>query len=156
MVIQSQQGTRTVTARELHVGPYETVVQPGELLTEVRLPIRSRTGSGYEKVERRVGDWSIVAVGAVLTLAADGQAIESAGIGLTAVGAPQFAAPEAEAFLAGQPASDEMFTQAAGIAAEHCNPVSDQRGPVDYKRHLVTELTTRALRTAAKRARGEA
>lgn len=156
VVIQSQQGTRTVTARDLHVGPYETVVQPGELLTEVRLPIRSRTGSAYEKVERRVGDWSIVAVGAVLTLGSDQNTVESAGIGITAVGAPQFAAPEAEAFLAGQPASDEAFTQAAAIAAEHCNPVADQRGPADYKRHLVAELTTRALRTAAKRARGEA
>ena len=156
VVIQSQQGTRTVTARELHVGPYETVVEPGELLTEVRLPIRTRTGSAYEKVERRVGDWSIVAVGAVLVLSPDQQTIETAGIGLTAVGAPRFAAPEAEAYLAGKPATDEMFTQAAAIAAEHSNPVSDQRGPADYKRHLVAELTTRALRTAAKRARGEA
>jgi carbon-monoxide dehydrogenase medium subunit len=115
----------------------------------------ARTGSAYQKVERRVGDWSIVAVGAVLTLAADGS-IETAGIGLTAVGAPHFAAPEAEAYLAGKPATDEMFTQAATIAAEHSNPVSDQRGPEDYKRHLVAELTTRALRTAAKRAAGEA
>jgi carbon-monoxide dehydrogenase medium subunit len=49
-----------------------------------------------------------------------------------------------------------MFSQAATIAAEHSNPVSDQRGPEDYKRHLVAELTTRALRTAAKRAAGEA
>lgn len=156
VVIRSQQGTRTVTARELHVGPYETVVEPGELLTEVRLPVRSRTGSAYEKVERRVGDWSIVAVGAVLTLAADGSTIESAGIGLTAAGAPQFAAPEAEEYLTGKPATDESFIAAAAIAAEHSNPVSDQRGPEDYKRHLVAELTTRALRTAAKRARGEA
>ncbi len=156
VVIQSAAGTRTVTARDLHVGPYETVIEPGELLIEVQLPIRARTGSAYEKVERRVGDWSIVAVGAVLTLGADQATIEDAGIGLTAVGAPHFAAPEAEAFLTGKPATDESFTQAAAIAAEHTNPVSDQRGPADYKRHLVAELTARALRTAAKRARGEA
>jgi carbon-monoxide dehydrogenase medium subunit len=156
VVITSQRGTRTVTARELHVGPYETVVGAGELLTEVRVPIRARTGSAYEKVERRVGDWSIVAVGAVLTMAADGATVEDAGIGLTAVGAGQFSAPEAEAYLAGRPATGEHFAAAASIAAEHANPVSDQRGPADYKRHLVTELTTRALRTAARRATGEA
>ncbi|HLH81930.1 MAG TPA: xanthine dehydrogenase family protein subunit M [Trebonia sp.] len=155
-VIRSQQGSRTVTARELHVGPYETVLEPGELLTEVRLPVRARTGSAYEKVERRVGDWSIVAVGAVLTLNAGGTAVETAGIGLTAVGAPQFAAPEAEEYLAGKPATEENFAAAARIAAASSNPVSDQRGPEDYKRHLVAELTTRALRTAARRARGEA
>jgi aerobic carbon-monoxide dehydrogenase medium subunit len=154
VVIRSSDGTRTVTARDLHVGPYETVVQPGELLTEIRLPVRSRTGSAYEKVERRVGDWSIVAAGAVLTL--DGGTIENAGIGLTAVGAPHFCAAEAEEYLVGKPAADEYFTQAATVAAENSNPVSDQRGPEDYKRHLVAELTTRALRTANRRARGEA
>jgi carbon-monoxide dehydrogenase medium subunit len=154
VVIRSSDGTRTVTARDLHVGPYETAVQPGELLTEIRLPVRSRTGSAYEKVERRVGDWSIVAAGVVLTR--DGDIIEDAGIGLTAVGAPHFCAPGAEEYLAGKPATDEYFTQAATIAADNCNPVSDQRGPEDYKRHLVAELTTRALRTANRRAQGEA
>jgi aerobic carbon-monoxide dehydrogenase medium subunit len=154
VVIRSSEGTRTVTARDLHVGPYETVVQPGELLTEIRLPVRSRTGSAYEKVERRVGDWSIVAVGAVLTRSGD--TIADAGIGLTAVGAPHFCAPEAEEYLVGKPATDEYFAQAATIAAGSSNPVSDQRGPEDYKRHLVAELTTRALRTANRRARGEA
>jgi carbon-monoxide dehydrogenase medium subunit len=156
VVITSQRGKRTVTARELHVGPYETVVGAGELLTEVRLPIRTRTGSAYEKVERRVGDWSIAAAGAVVTLSADGAAIEQAGIGLTAVGADQFSAPEAEAYLAGKPATEEHFAQAAAIAADHTSPVSDQRGPADYKRHLAAELTIRALRHAASRARGEA
>lgn len=156
VTIASRAGTRTVTARELHVGPYETVIEAGELLTEIQLPIVARTGSAYEKVERRVGDWSIVAAGAMLTLNADGDIVEKAGIGLTAVGAPHFAAPEAEAYLAGRPAADVSFAQAAVIAAEHSNPVSDQRGPQDYKRHLVAELTTRALRTAARRARGEA
>jgi carbon-monoxide dehydrogenase medium subunit len=163
VVITSQGGSRTVTARELHVGPYETVVGVGELLTEVRLPIRVRTGSAYEKVERRVGDWSIVAVGAVLTLSADGAAntaantaaIEQVGIGLTAVGAERFSAPEAEEYLVGKPATEEHFARAAAIAAEHTSPVSDQRGPADYKRHLAAELTIRALRHAASRARGE-
>jgi carbon-monoxide dehydrogenase medium subunit len=157
-VIASQLGTRTVTARELHTGPYETVLEPGELLTEIRLAVpantgRASTGSAYEKVERRVGDWSIVAVGAVLTVD-DDATINEAGIGLTAVGAHQFAAPEAEAYLAGKPATEEHFRNAAAIAAEHARPVADQRGPVDYKRHLTAELTARALRTAAARASG--
>jgi carbon-monoxide dehydrogenase medium subunit len=156
VVITSQQGSRTIGARELHVGPYETVVEFGELLTEVRLPVRPRTGSAYEKVERRVGDWSIVAAGAVVTLSADGATVEWAGIGLTAVGADEFAAPEAEAYLAGQPATEETFARAAAIAAEHVSPVSDQRGPADYKRHLTAELTGRALTAAVRRARGEA
>jgi carbon-monoxide dehydrogenase medium subunit len=153
MVIRGEPGTRTVPVREFHTGPYETVVQPGELLTEIRIPIRPGGGSAYEKVERRVGDWPVTAAGAALWL--DGDTIADAGIGLTAVGAEHFAAAEAEEFLRGAAASEASFARAGEIAAEHCNPVTDQRGPADYKRHLAGELTTRALRRAAARARGD-
>ena len=97
------------------------------------------------------------ASGAVLWLDASGgsPSVSDAGIGLTAVGAAHFVAPEAEDFLRGKPADDTTFARAGEIAAAHCNPVADQRGPVDYKRHLVAELTTRALRRAAARARGQ-
>lgn len=144
---------RTVPVRELHLGPYETVLEPGELLVEVQVPIRPGGGSAYEKVERRVGDYPVAAAGAVLWL--DGDTISEAGIGLTAVGAEHFAAAEAEQALRGRPATDDSFAEAGRLAAQHCNPVADQRGPVDYKRHLAGELTTRALRRAAARARGQ-
>jgi carbon-monoxide dehydrogenase medium subunit len=148
-VIRGQAGDRTVPVREFHLGPYETVVGPGELLAEIRVPVRPATGSAYEKVSRRVGDWSIAAAGAVLQL--DRERIVSAGLGLTAVGAEHFVAAQAEEFLVGRPADEESFAVAAAIAAEHCHPTADQRGPEDYKRHLVAELTTRALRRAAAR-----
>ena len=118
------------------------------------MPVRPGTGSAYEKVARRVGDWSVAAAGAVLQL--DQGTVSQAGIGLTAVGAEHFVAAEAEDFLRGQPATEENFKTAAQLAAEHCHPVPDQRGPEDYKRHLVAELTTRALRRAAQRARERA
>ncbi len=152
MVIQHPGGPRTVPAREFFTGPYETVVTAGEMLTEIRIPVRPGGGSAYQKVGRRAGDWPVGAAGAAIWLAGD--TIAEAGIGLTAVGAPQFAAAEAEAFLRGAPASEESFARAGQIAAEHCRPVSDQRGPADYKRHLASELTVRALRQAARRARG--
>jgi carbon-monoxide dehydrogenase medium subunit len=153
MVIQHPGGSRVVPAREFFTGPYETVVTAGEMLTEIRVPVRPGGGSAYEKVGRRVGDWPVGAAGAAVWLAGD--TIAEAGIGLTAVGAPQFAAAEAEEFLRGAPATQESFARAGQIAAEHCAPVSDQRGPADYKRHLASELTVRALRRAASRARGE-
>ena len=153
MVICDPGGSRTVPARQFHTGPYETVVAPGEMLTEIRLPISPGGGSAYEKVGRRVGDWPIAAAGAAIWLAGD--TIADAGIGLTAVGTPQFAAPEAEEFLRGAPATQETFARAGQIAADHCRPSSDQRGPADYKRHLARELTVRALRRASRRARGE-
>jgi aerobic carbon-monoxide dehydrogenase medium subunit len=162
MVIQGTHGRREVSARDFHTGPYETVVGPSEMLTEIRLPIRSghlRGGSGYLKVARRVGDWPVGAAGAAVWLADAGggkQTIADAGIGLTAVGATHFVAAEAEDFLRGRPADEENLAKAGEIAAQHCHPVTDQRGPADYKRHLVRELTTRVLRIAVSRAGGAA
>src|SRR5262249_26464409 len=121
---------------------------------EIRLPVRPGGGSAYLKVCRRAGDWPIGAAGAAAWLAAG--AIADVGIGLTAVGAAHFVAAEAEEFLRGRAPTEEVFARAGEIAAEHCNPVADQRGPVEYKRHLVRELTTRVLRTAVARAGGPA
>jgi aerobic carbon-monoxide dehydrogenase medium subunit len=150
MVIHGSAGPRIVPEREFHLGPYETVVAPDELLTEIRVPIRPGGGSAYVKVDRRAGDWPVGAAGAALWL--EGDAIAEAGIGLAAVGAEHFSAAEAEDFLRGTPASSDSFTRAGQIAAEHCRPTSDQRGPADYKRHLAAELTVRALRLARGRA----
>ena len=149
-VIRGRDGDRVIPVREFHLGPYETVIGRGELLAEIRIPVKPGTGSAYQKVSRRVGDWSVAAAGAVLRLSEG--AVQEAGIGLTAVGAEHFVAAEAEDFLRGRPATEQNFEQAGRIAAEHCHPVADQRGPEDYKRHLVAELTTRALRRAAGRA----
>ncbi|MEW2352265.1 xanthine dehydrogenase family protein subunit M [Spirillospora sp. NPDC029432] len=154
-VIRGPSGERAVPVRAFHTGPYETVVEPGELLTELRVPIRPGGSSAYEKVERRAGDWPLAAAGAVLALAGDLR-IAEAGIGLTAVRAEHFVAAEAEELLRGAEPSEELFREAGRVAALHCDPGSDQRGPADYKRHLAGELTTRALRRAYHRAMGRA
>ena len=160
MVIHGPGGSREVSARAFHTGPYETVVGPDELLTEIRLPIRPGSGSAYLKVMRRAGDWPIGAAGAAVWLAgsstAKGTVIADVGIGLTAVGAAHFVAAEAEEFLRGRAPTADAIDRAGQIAAEHCNPATDQRGPAEYKRHLVRELTARVLRTAVIRAGGPA
>lgn len=149
-VVRGSDGTRILSMGEFHRGPYETAVAQTELLCEIRFPIRARTGSAYEKVERRVGDWAVVAAGAAVGLAEDGT-IDAAAVGLTAVGLDGTVA-EAEAVLLGERPREELFTEAGRLAAAACDPVADQRGPVDYKRHLADELTRRVLRRACARA----
>ena len=151
-VIEGADGTRQVPMREFFTGPYQTVVGPAELLVELRIPLWS-TGSAYVKVDRRCGDWAVAAAAAALALTPDGRVAE-VGIGLTAVGADRFVAVQAEDELRGRPATAENFAAAGAVAARHCRPSADQRGPVDYKRHLAGELTTRALQQAAARAQG--
>ncbi|MDP9463130.1 MAG: xanthine dehydrogenase family protein subunit M [Actinomycetota bacterium] len=152
IVLHSKNGERTVPAREFHLGPYETAAQPGEIVTEIRVPIRHQTGSAYEKVERRAGDWAVAAAGVFVSL--DGDVIGDCGIGLTAVGVEHFCVPAAEAALRGQSPTEANIVAAAQLATEASNPASDQRGPADYKRHLAKELTARALRRAVARAQG--
>lgn len=149
-VVRGSAGQRILPISELRRGPYETAVAQNELLTEIRLPIRPRSSSAYEKVERRVGDWAVAAAGAAVTLAADGT-VEDVAIGLTAVGLDGTAS-HAEAVLRGQLPTEELYAEAGRLAAEACDPVADQRGPVDYKRHLADELTRRVLRRACARA----
>ncbi|WP_431899834.1 FAD binding domain-containing protein [Micromonospora chalcea] len=142
---------RVVSMEEFHVGPYETAVGDGEILVEVRLPVRPGCGSAYEKVERRAGDWAVVSAGAAVWL--DGDVISDARVGLAAVGPNTTGIPEVSAALRGQTPSESLFAQAGAIAARSCDPATDQRGSADYKRHLADELTRRTLRRAVERAR---
>ncbi len=152
VVVRSARGSETIPVRQFHIGPYETRVQGAQILVEARVPVRPGAGSAYYKVERRAGDWGIAGAGAFVV--AEGGRITDVGIGITAVGAEHFTCPEAEASLAGQPVSTEALAAAAAICRDRCRPSSDQRGPEDYKRHLVGELVRRALVTAAARAEG--
>src|SRR4051812_32911825 len=150
VVIRGADGERVIAMPDFHVGPYETAVQPGELLTEVRVPIRDHHGSAQEKVERRAGDWAIT--GAVAAIWMNGGTIHDAGVALSAVGPTTIEVTRAQNALRGQPPADELFARAADMAAEDCSPADDSRGPADYKRPLARELTHRALRRAAARA----
>lgn len=152
VVIAGSAGERTVPVRDFHRGAYETAVQPAEMLTEVRIPIRPGCGSAYEKIERRVGDWAIAASGVVVWL--DGDTISDIGIGLTAVGATHFVAATAEDAARGRSADEATINEIGDLAAAGCAPTTDQRGPADYKRHLAGELTKRALRRAIAGAQG--
>ena len=150
VVIRGVEGERVVGMEEFHVGPYETAVGSGELLTEVRLPVRPGGGSAHEKVERRAGDWAIAAASAAVWL--DGGTFSDVGIALSAVGLTTIHLTRAEELLRGKSPSEELFAQAGAIASEDCEPGADGRGPVDYKRHLAGVLTQRALRRATARA----
>jgi aerobic carbon-monoxide dehydrogenase medium subunit len=150
VVIAGSGGERVVSMEDFHVGPYMTAIQDAEILTEIRLPVRPGGGGAHEKVERRAGDWAIVAVSAALWI--DGGTIADAGVALSAAGPTTIHATRSEELLRGKNPSEELFAEASALASEDCSPIADGRGPVDYKRHLAGVLTKRALRRAAERA----
>jgi carbon-monoxide dehydrogenase medium subunit len=153
-VIRGSGGERVVSMAEFYRGPYETAVGDAEMLVEIQLPVRPGGSSAYEKVGRRVGDWAVVSCGVAVWLR-DGL-IADARVGLAAVGPNTTGIPEISQALRGREPSEDVYAEAGAIAAASCTPVADQRGTVEYKRHLAAELTRRALRRAVERARHEA
>ncbi|WP_275407936.1 FAD binding domain-containing protein [Actinoplanes regularis] len=145
---------RVVSMEQFHVGPYETAVAENEILTEIRFPFKpDLCGSAYAKVERRAGDWAVVSAGSAVWIGGDGTIVD-ARVGLAAVGPNTTGIPEISAALRGREPSEELYETAGAIAAHSCEPVTDQRGSADYKRHLANELTRRTLRRAVERTRG--
>jgi carbon-monoxide dehydrogenase medium subunit len=142
---------RVVGMEEFHLGPYMTAVQPTELLTEVRFKIKPGHGGAHEKVERRAGDFAIVAASAALWI--EGGTIRDAGLACSAVGPTTMHIERAEEMMIGQAPSEQLFAQAGAMASQDCSPSADGRGPVDYKRHVAGVLSKRALTRAAASAR---
>ncbi|UMG94686.1 xanthine dehydrogenase family protein subunit M [Nocardioides sp. TF02-7] len=148
-VVQGPGGTREVPATDFFVDLFETAIGEDEILVEVRLPKRAGWGAHYEKFVRVAHQWPIVAVAAAVRL--DGDTIAEARIGLTNMGNTPLRATAVEEALVGRPATADGVRDAAALAAEGTNPPSDLNGDADYRRHLATVLTRRAVLTAAGR-----
>jgi carbon-monoxide dehydrogenase medium subunit len=146
-VITGPDGTRTVEADDFFEDLFSTAVQDGELLTEIRVPKYTGWGAHYEKFVRVAHQWPIVAVAA--TVKVDGGTISEARVGLTNMGSTPLRARSVESALVGQPATDEAVRAAAASAAEGTDPPSDLNGDSDYRRHIATVLTRRAVLAAA-------
>lgn len=144
MVIAGPAGERTVPASEFFHDLFETAVGEGELLTEVRIPKHTGWVSHYEKFVRVSHQWSII--GVAVTLRVDGGSIAEARVGLTNMGSTPLRARAVEAALVGRSAGD--LAEACAAAAEGTNPPSDLNGDADYRRHLATVLTRRAVEKA--------
>ncbi|HWD79073.1 MAG TPA: xanthine dehydrogenase family protein subunit M [Kribbella sp.] len=146
-VIAGADGSRTVPAAEFFQGVFTTALAEDELLVEVRVPKYTGWGAHYEKFSRVAQAWSIVSVAAAVRL--DGDRIAEARVGLGNMGPAPVRATAVAAALVGQPATADAVREAAARAADGTSPVSDGSGDADYRRHLATVLTRRAVLAAA-------
>jgi carbon-monoxide dehydrogenase medium subunit len=152
IVCRSGTGERVINARDFFLDTFTTAIEPTEVLVEIRFGRPGRgAGTAYTKLERRAGDFATVGVAAALILDDAGK-IEIAGIGVTGVSDAPFAATTAEDVLVGQSPSEDLFRRAGEAAAAESRPAADTRGPIDYKRAMVAEMSVRSLRVASQRA----
>ena len=147
VVVRGSGGEREIDAGDLFVGYMTTSIEPGEIITEVRIPALAGYGYGYEKFNRRAEDWAMVGVCALVK--SSGGVCEDVRIGLTHMGSTPLRASAAEDALRGQPLDAEHIAAAAEHAAEGTEPTGDLNATPDYKRHLARVLCGRALTTAA-------
>lgn len=153
LIARGPRGSRNIPIDDFLVDTLETSLDPDEILTEIHIPFPApQSGAAYYKLERKVGDYAIAAVGAAVTL--DGDVCMQVGLGLTNVGPKAIRARAAETFLTGKHLNEETIHEAARLASEAAQPSADLRGPADYKRAMVSTLTVRALRKAFQRASG--
>ena len=146
-VIAGTQGRRTVSAADFFQGVFSTALGEDELLVEVRVPKYTGWGAHYEKFNRVAQAWSIVSVAAAVRL--DGDSIAEARVALGNMGSTPVRATAVEQALVGGPATADAVREAAARAADGTSPVTDLNGDADYRRHLATVLTRRAVLAAA-------
>ncbi len=147
LVVAGPDGERTVAASDFFEDLFTTALGEDEILTKVRIPKHTGWGAHYEKFSRVAQAWSIVGVAA--TVQPNGGSISQAKIALTNMGSTPIRATSVEQALTGRPASVEAVREAAATAADGTDPPTDTNGDADYRRHLATVLTRRAVVAAA-------
>ncbi len=146
-------GVRRVAARDFYQGVYTTALQPGEVLTAIRIPVpASDHGWAYEKLKRKIGDYATAAAAVVFTMA--GGKVTSCAIGLTNVGDTALFAKDAAGILVGSTLDDATVKRAVAAAEAITSPAADAHGPVEYRTKMAGVMLRRALARAKSRAKG--
>ena len=149
-VLTGPSGERVVKADGYFLGMYSTLLEPDEILSEIRIPIPA-AGSGwsYQKLKRKTGDFATAATAVLLQMS--GGRVAKVNIALTNAGATALKANAAEASLVGKAVDDASLNEAARLAMSICDPTPDQRGDAEYKIAMCGEMTRRALQAAYAR-----
>jgi len=151
--VLGKNGERRVAARQFYQGTYVTALQPGDVLTAIRIPVPpDGHGYAYEKLKRKIGDYATAAAAVVLTMS--GGKVASCSIGLTNVAETPLWAEEAGKILVGSTLDAATVKKAVAAAEAITAPAEDARGPVQYRTKMAGVMLTRAIARAKSRARG--
>lgn len=152
LITRNTRGERAIAAERFFRGNFETALEPGELLTEIRVPIPARGhGWSFQEVSQRKGDYAMVAAGAMLSV--DGGVCRNVRLGFRNVGEAIFRMKSIEAQIEGHAPGAQLFSSAGKAAMDAVEPTSDVHADATYRRDLVKVLTERVLAAAVERAR---
>jgi aerobic carbon-monoxide dehydrogenase medium subunit len=147
IVVAGRGGERVLEVEKLFAGYYETVLKPGELITELRVPAQGRRRAAYIKVTTGAADdWP--ALGVAVSLEADGRAVRDVRVVVSAATEKAIRLKGAEDVLSGATIEDAVLARAGDAAADEAETVADVRGSAAYKRELLRVYVRRAVRQA--------
>ena len=156
MVVQSSAGKRTIPAADFFVDLLTTQIRPGEILTEVRVPIkRAGEGMAYKKFHQPASGFAIVGAAARVIAGKSGQ-IEDIALGMTGVGSKAYRATAVEKSLRGKTASESLIAEACAKAAQGVDPLGDIFASAEYRREMASVFARRAITSALEKAMGRA
>ncbi|MEM9522349.1 MAG: FAD binding domain-containing protein, partial [Actinomycetota bacterium] len=148
MVAASADGTREIAAADFFEGYLTTVLEPTEILTEIRLPTwPADAGAAVVEISRRHGDYALV--GLACTVSVSGGSISDAALSFFGAASTPVRIADAEGALVGQTPSDDAFSAAAEIVSAQIDPPSDVHGTAKYRKHIAGVLTRRGLTEAS-------
>ena len=150
-------GKRSLPIEDFCIAPGQNALAPGEILISLQIPNpKKNTGSHYQRfIPRNEMDIAVVGVSSHVMLANRGKEFKAVRIALAAVGPIPIFARAAGDGLVGKAVSDEAITKAAETAQSMATPISDMRGPAEFRTHLVGVLVKRTLEGAITRAKGK-
>jgi carbon-monoxide dehydrogenase medium subunit len=150
VALSSSKGQRRLRLDEFFIDYYQTALEPGELLTEIHVPLPQRPGWSHIKfTPRSIEDFATV--GVAITLQANNGTCEDVRLALNSVASTIVRAKEAEAALRGKPINDVTLRQMAEVTITEVDPMDDNRGSAEYKREMVKVLVRRAAQEALGR-----
>ena len=154
--IAGPSGSRTVKVEEFCTAPGRNVLQNGEMLVALAFPAPAgNSGAAFERfIPRNEMDIAVANAAANVTLSPDGQTFQSARIAIGAVAPTPLYVEAAGAALAGQPVNDDTIAKACAAAQAAATPITDMRGTIEQRKHLVGVLVRRTINKAVQRARG--
>jgi aerobic carbon-monoxide dehydrogenase medium subunit len=143
----AQAAERTIAVEDLFAGYFETVLAKNELIAELHIPPQGKSRAAYIKVTTgSVEDWP--ALGVAVALEAEGSAVKSARVVVSAATEKATRLKGAERLLAGTTVDEKVLARAGDAAAEEAECITDVRGSAAYKRELTRVYVGRALRQA--------
>ncbi len=143
-VLEGPKGRRRVAADDFFLGTYMTLLEENEVLCEIHVPaFAAGTGSAYEKLKRKTGDWATA--GCAVVMRRQGGVVSEVRIALTNVAPTALRAEAAEQAILGKELSVANLQAAADAATAICDPAEDLRGDIDYKTAMAGQMVKRAL-----------